>query len=158
MLDPMNIHDRLKSLGLTLPKIVPPAANYVPFVQSGTQIYIAGQLPMVDGRLLHMGPVGEVVTIEQGIDCARACALNILAVVDLAVDGDWAKLRRCIKLGGFVASTPHFTDHPKIINGASDLMVAVLGDSGKHARFAVGVSALPFGASVEIDAIFEVAM
>lgn len=151
----MNIQEKLKSLGYELPVVSIPAANYVPFVISGKQLFIAGQLPFVDGKLLHMGAVGSVVTLEQGIATARACALNILAVVDKAVERDWRRIKGCVKLGGFVSCGADFTDHPKVMNGASDLIVAVLGEVGKHARFAVGAPSLPLGASVEVDAIFE---
>jgi enamine deaminase RidA (YjgF/YER057c/UK114 family) len=105
---------------------------------------------------VHLGQIGGVLTLEQGIETARACALNILAQADAAVRGDWSKIKRCVKLGGFVSCTPDFTDHPKVINGASDLIVAVMGDSGKHVRFAVGAPSLPLGVPVEVEALFEI--
>ncbi|MCK6418605.1 MAG: RidA family protein [Alphaproteobacteria bacterium] len=151
----MNIQEKVKSLGLALPIVSVPVANYVPYVISGKQIFISGQLPFVEGKLLHQGTVGNVVTLEQGIAAARACALNVLAVADKAVDGDWGRIKRCIKLGGFIACGHDFSDHSKVMNGASDLVVAVLGDIGKHARFAVGAPSLPLGASVEVEGIFE---
>ncbi|MCB9991483.1 MAG: RidA family protein [Rhodospirillales bacterium] len=152
----MTVTANLAALGLDLPKAAAPAANYVPYVISGNQLFIAGQIPFLNGQTMHLGRLGEDLTVEQGIEAAKACALNILAQVNAAVEGDWTRVRRCVKLGGFVNCTPDFTDHPKVINGASDLMVAVLGDIGKHARFAVGAPSLPLGVAVEIDAIFEI--
>jgi enamine deaminase RidA (YjgF/YER057c/UK114 family) len=151
----LNIQDKLKALNLTLPKAAAPAANYVPYVIAGNMLFVAGQIPFLNGEKMHMGRLGENLSIEQGVEAARACALNILAQTDEAVKGDWGKVVRCVKLGGFVNCTPDFTDHPKVINGASDLIVAAMGDAGKHARFAVGAPALPLGVAVEIDAVFE---
>lgn len=152
----MTVTAKLKDLGLELPQVAAPAANYVPYVISGGHIYVAGQIPFLNGQKMHQGKVGDDLSWEQGVEAARACALNILAQVNAAVEGDWSRVARCVKLGGFVNCTPEFTDHPKIINGASDLMVAVMGEQGKHARFAVGASSLPFGVAVEIDAVFAV--
>lgn len=146
--------ERLKELGLALPRAAAPAANYVPFVISGGHIHVAGQIPFLNGAAMHQGKVGADFGIEQGVEAARACALNILAQVDAAVAGDWGRVARCVRLGGFVNCTPDFTDHPKVINGASDLLASVLGDAGKHARFAVGAASLPLGVAVEIDAVF----
>lgn len=148
---------RLQELGLELPQAAAAAANYVPFVQSGHQLFIAGQIPFLNGEKLHIGRVGDSLTIEQGQAAAKACALNILAQVKVAVNGDWSRVKRCVKLGGFVNAGPDFDQHPAVINGASEVMVAALGDIGRHARFAVGASNLPFGVAVEIDAIFEIA-
>lgn len=147
---------RLLSLGLSLPETARAAANYVPYVVSGNQIIIAGQIPFLNGEKMHQGRLGDTFSVEQGQDAARACALNILAQAKSAVQGDWSKIIRCIRLGGFVNATPDFVDHPAVINGASDLIVGVLGNAGRHARAAVGVSSLPFGVAVEIDAIFEI--
>jgi len=147
---------RLSALGYELPKPAAAAANYVPYVVSGSHLFIAGQIPFLNGEKLHIGRVGENLSVEQGQDAAKACALNILAQAKAAVDGDWSRIVRCVKLGGFVNATPDFDGHPAVINGASELMVAALGDSGRHARFAVGASNLPFGVAVEIDAIFEI--
>lgn len=147
---------RLQALNLELPQVAPPAANYVPYVVSGSHVYVAGQIPFLNGQKAHMGRLGAGLTVEQGQDAARACALNILAQVRAAVNGDWSRVIRCVKLGVFVNSAPDFDQHPAVANGASDLMVAVLGDIGKHARAAVGVANLPFGVAVEIDAIFEI--
>ncbi|MFZ4762916.1 MAG: RidA family protein [Alphaproteobacteria bacterium] len=153
----MNVQARLQELGIVLPKAAAPAANYVPFVISQKQIFISGQLPMKDGKLAFQGKVGHEVTLEQAAEAAKLCAINILAQIESAIGGDWTKLVRLVKLGGFVHCGAEFTDHPKVINGASDLVVAVLGELGHHARFAVGAPQLPFGASVEIEAIAEIA-
>lgn len=149
-----DITKNLAALGLTLPAAAAPAANYVPYVISGGHIYVAGQIPFLNGERMHIGKLGYDYTVEQGIEAAKACALNILAQVNAAIEGDWGRVERCVKLGAFVNCTPDFTDHPKVVNGASDLIVAVLGESGKHARFAVGASSLPLGVAVEIDAVF----
>jgi enamine deaminase RidA (YjgF/YER057c/UK114 family) len=151
------IEQRLAELGLELPKAAAPAANYVPWTRSGSTVYISGQLPMKDGKVAVGGKLGADVVLEEGQEAAKICALNILAQLKNACEGDLGRVRRCLKLGGFVACEPSFTDHPKVINGASDLMVAILGPVGQHARFAVGVAALPFDAAVEVDAIFETA-
>ncbi len=152
----MTIADRLKELGYELPAAAAPAANYVPYVISGNQVFVAGQIPYLNGQAMHQGRVGENFSIEQGVEAARACALNILAQVNAAVGGDWSRVKRCVKLGGFVNCTPDFTDHPEVINGASNLIVEAMGDAGKHARFAVGAPTLPRGVAVEIDAVFEI--
>ncbi len=151
-----QIEERLRELGLSLPAAAAPAANYVPWTRSGDTLYIAGQLPFENGRLEIKGQVGEAVSLEDGKRAARLCALNILAQAKAALEGDLDRVVRCLKLGAFVAAGPSFADHPQVVNGASDLMVAALGDAGKHARFAVGVSSLPLSSAVEIDAIFEV--
>lgn len=140
-----------------LPSAAAPAANYVPWVIDNGVLLISGQLPMRGGDIAVSGVVGREVDLHEADLAAQICALNILGQVDAAVDGDWGKLRRCLKLGGFVASTPDFTDHPKVINGASNLMVEILGEAGRHTRYAVGVAALPLGAAVEIDAMFAMA-
>jgi enamine deaminase RidA (YjgF/YER057c/UK114 family) len=151
-----KIHARLKEIGIVLPTPAAPAANYVPFVLSGAHLYISGQLPAKDGVMIK-GCLGKDVTIEQGQEAAKLCAVNILAQVNAALGGDLSRVKRCVKLGGFVASAPDFFDQPKVVNGASDFIVAALGDAGKHSRAAVGVAALPFGVAVEVDAVFEVA-
>lgn len=147
---------RLAVLGLELPKVAGAAANYVPYVISGSHLFIAGQIPFLNGEKMHFGRLGENLTIEQGQKAAEACALNILAQVKSAIDGDWSRVVRCVKLGGFVNATAEFDSHPAVMNGASDVIVAALGDIGRHARFAVGASNLPFGVAVEVDAIFEI--
>lgn len=149
-----KIDARLAALGITIPDLAPPVANYVPFTISGKTLYISGQLPGAGGQMTK-GHLGKDVSLEDGQKAARVCAINIIAQAKAAL-GDLDKISRCLRLGGFVASTPEFTDHPKVVNGASDLIVEVFGDAGKHARAAVGVSALPLGAAVEVDAIFEI--
>lgn len=151
----MDIKSKLEELGYELPEAAAPAANYVPYVISGNHIFVAGQIPFLNGEKMHMGRLGEDLTPKDGEEAARACALNILSQVNAAIDGDWSRVKRCVKLGAFVNCTPDFKDHPAVVNGASDLMVAVLGEAGKHARFAVGAPSLPLGVAVEIDAIFE---
>lgn len=152
----MTIATKLQDLGYELPAAAAPAANYVPYViADDDMLYIAGQIPFLNGEQMHKGRLGENLGVDDGVKAARACALNILAQANAAVDGDWSKIKRLVKLGGFVNCTADFYDHPKVINGASDLMVEVMGDAGKHARFAVGAPSLPLGVAVEIDAIFE---
>lgn len=151
-----TIDTRLAELGISLPAAPKPVAAYVPVVRSGNLLFVAGQLPMSEGKLLATGPVGEAVSLEDATKAARQCAVNILAVVKAEV-GDLAKVRRVVKLGVFVACTSSFTDQPKVANGASELMVAVFGEVGRHARAAVGTNVLPLGASVEVDAVIEVA-
>jgi len=150
-----EIEERLKTLGLTLPDAPAPAANYVPYVLSGNTLYVSGQISMMDGELIK-GKVGADLDVEQGAAAAMACALSLLAQVKAACGGDLGRLKRVVKLVGFVNSLGNFTDQPKVINGASDLMVAVLGDKGRHARSAVSAAALPLGVAVEIEGIFEV--
>lgn len=148
---------RLLKIGASLPLAAAfPAANYVPYVITGNLVFISGQIPFLDGVKDHFGRLGENLTVEQGQEAAKACALNLLAQLRSAVDEDWSRVVRCVRLGGFVNSTPDFDQHPAVINGASDLIVAALGDIGKHARAAVGVSNLPFGVAVEVDAVFEI--
>jgi len=151
----MDIHKKLAEHGLELPKAAAPAANYVPYVISGQHIFVAGQIPFLNGEKMNMGRLGDDLGIDEGRKAAQACALNILGQVNAAINGDWSRIKRCVKLGAFVNCTPDFNDHPAVVNGASDLMVAVLGEAGKHARFAVGAPSLPLGVAVEIDAIFE---
>ena len=151
----MELLEKLQELGYELPEAAAPAANYVPYVTSRGHLYVAGQIPFLNGEKMHMGRLGEDLTIEDGKNAARACALNILAQANAAVVGDWSKVKQLVKLGAFVNCTPDFNDHPQVVNGASDLMVDVMGTQGKHARFAVGAPSLPLGVAVEIDAIFE---
>jgi enamine deaminase RidA (YjgF/YER057c/UK114 family) len=147
---------RLQELGYVLPPAVMPAANYVPCTVSGNQVIVSGQLPMKDGKPEGIGKVGRELTIEQGQAVARQCVLNVLTHVKAACGGDLARVKRCLRLGVFVNSTESFTDQPKVANGASDLIVALFGDAGKHARAAVGVAQLPFGVAVEVEATFEI--
>ncbi|WP_040604141.1 RidA family protein [Sagittula stellata] len=150
-----EIEERLQTLGLTLPDAPVPAANYVPYVLTGNTLYVSGQISMMDGELIK-GKVGADLDVDQGAAAAMACALSLLAQVKAACGGDLTRLKRVVKLVGFVNSLGNFTDQPKVINGASDLMVAVLGDKGRHARSAVSAAALPLGVAVEIEGIFEV--
>lgn len=152
-----SIETRLADLGIELPQPAAPVANYVPFVISGGQVFVSGQIPLVDGKPQFVGRLGDSLTIEQGQQAARICGINLLAQLRNACRDDWSKVRRVVKLGGFVACTPDFAQTPQVINGASDLMVEVFGDIGRHARAAVGVSALPLGVAVEIEAVFEIA-
>ncbi|MDA0654756.1 MAG: RidA family protein [Proteobacteria bacterium] len=149
------IEARLRERGITLPPPTPPAADYVPFVVSGSLVFVAGQLPMRDGAVAISGKLGAEVSLSDGQAAARLCGLNLLAQAAAAADGDLDRIARCVKLGGFVNATPDFVDHPKVLNGASGLMSEVLGDAGRHARFAMGAASLPFDAAVEVDGIFE---
>lgn len=147
---------RLAELGITLPTPAAPVANYVPSVLSGGMLYISGQLPIGPDGLKAVGQCASADDVPAAAEAARLCAINLLAQAKLAL-GSLEKITRVVKLTGFVNSAAGFGDQPKVINGASDLFVAVLGDAGRHARSAVGVSGLPFNAMVEVDAIFEVA-
>ena len=147
--------EKLAALGLELPVAAAPVANYVGHTVSGKTVFISGQLPFKDGKLLVAGRLGDGVSIEDGYAAGRQCGLNILAHLKVACGGDLDRVARVLRLGGFVNSTPEFTDAPKCVNGASDLMVAVFGDAGRHARAAVGVASLPAGAAVEVDAVVE---
>ena len=147
---------RLAALGITLPAATAPAANYVPARRTGAYVYIAGQVPTAGGKDQFVGKLGREVSLEDGQKAARLCAINILAQLRAALDGSLDNVVGCIRLGGFVNSTPEFGDQPKVINGASDLMVEVFGEAGRHARAAVGCAALPRNVAVEVDAIFEV--
>lgn len=153
----MGIVDkRLAEQGLVLPAAPAPAANYVPFTIQAGLVHISGQLPMRDGAVAITGKLGADVSLEQGQEAARLCALAILAQARVACAGDLDRIRRVLRVGGFVASAPGFTDQPKVINGASDLLVAVLGEAGRHARAAVGVAVLPLDAAVEVDAVLAI--
>ncbi|SFH08358.1 Enamine deaminase RidA, house cleaning of reactive enamine intermediates, YjgF/YER057c/UK114 family [Palleronia marisminoris] len=149
-----RIDDRLAELGETLPDAPSPAANYVPYLQVGDMLYVSGQISQgPDGPIT--GTLGGPGDIETGRDAAKCCALSLLAQVRAATGGDLDRLAQVVKLTGFVASAPGFTDQPKVINGASDFLVEVLGDAGRHTRSAVGASALPLGVMVEIEGIFR---
>jgi len=151
-----TIQQNLEKLGVTLPEAAAPAANYVPFVKTGNQLFISGQLPMQDGKIAKVGKVGADLSIEDGVEAARLCAINLLAQAKAATS-DLSKVVRLVKIVGFVNSNGDFGDQPKVINGASDFMVAAMGDAGRHARSAVSAGSLPFNAAVEIEAIFEIA-
>jgi enamine deaminase RidA (YjgF/YER057c/UK114 family) len=149
------IDTKLAELGLSLPNAPAPAANYVPFVQVGNLVHVSGQVSNESDGLIT-GKLGADLNVEQGAAAAQTCALSLLAQAKAAAGGDLSKIKRLVKLVGFVNSTPDFTDQPKVINGASDLMVELMGDAGRHARSAVSAVSLPFGVAVEIEAIFEV--
>ncbi len=151
-----TVEKKLTSLGITLPNPASPIANYVPFVHSGSLLIVSGQLCFGgDGKLVAKGQLGASVSVEDGQKAGRACAINLLAQIKNAI-GDLDKVNRVVRLGGFINSAPGFVDGPKVMNGASDLMVEVFGDKGRHARTTVGVSALPADAAIEVEGIFEV--
>jgi enamine deaminase RidA (YjgF/YER057c/UK114 family) len=150
-----NIEKKLSELGIVLAPPAAPVANYVPFVRTGNLLMVSGQICLDDGKLVAKGQLGAGISVEDGQKAARACAINLLAQVKAAV-GDLDKVARVVRLGGFVNSAPGFLDGPKVMNGASDVMVAVFGEKGKHARTTVGVAALPIDAAIEVEALFEV--
>ncbi len=151
-----TIADRLAQAGVELPAAAAPAANYVPWIRFGNLLQTSGQLPLADGKIAVSGKLGDGVSLEEGQAAARHCAINILAQAQAAL-GDLETIGRLLKLTVFVASTPDFTEQHKVANGASDFLVEILGDKGRHARSAVGVPALPLDAAVEIEALFEIA-
>ncbi len=151
-----KIEARLSERNIVLPAASAPAANYVPTVRTGNLLFISGQIPVQDGKITHTGKLGEEYAVEDGYAAARTCALNIVAQAKAAL-GDLDKVVRVVKLVGFVNGVPSFPDAPKVINGASDLMAEIFGDSGSHARSAVTVASLPMGVAVEVEAIIEVA-
>ena len=152
----MGLIDRkINALGIVLPKAVAPVANYVPFVLSGKLLFISGQIPLVAGKPLGVGQLGADVSLEQGAACARQCAVNLIAQMSVACGGDLDQVQRVVKLVCFVNAAAHFIDIPKVANGASDLMVQVFGEKGRHARSSVGCSSLPLGVPVEVEAIVE---
>jgi len=150
------IEQKLAEIGLTLPQAVTPVANYLPYTISGNQVIISGQLPIKDGKPEGIGKAGKEFTVEQAQAFARQCMLNVLAQLKAACGGDFGRVKRCLRLGIFVNSTESFIDQPKVANGASDLVVQLFGDAGKHVRAAVGVAQLPFGVAVEVEATFEI--
>lgn len=151
------IDARLKELTITLPEPPKPVASYVPYVVSGKQVVISGQLPMDGGNLRYVGIVGKDLTVDDAKSAARLCAVNVLAQLKAAADGDLDTVARCIRLAVFVNAVPGFAEHPEVANGASDLMLEVFGEAGKHARAAVGAGSLPRNVAVEIEAVFELA-
>ena len=152
----MHLFDEnIKNLGLNIPDLPKALANYVPFKIIGKTIYISGQAPVHNGELIYKGKVGSDISIEDGIEAAKLCVINIIAALKTGLEGDWDKLDSFVKLTGFVNCQDNFTDQPKIINGASDMLVEIFGDQGRHARVAVGSNALPLGIAVEIDAIVQ---
>ena len=148
--------ENIKKLDLIIPEMPTPMANYVPFKVADNTIYVSGQGPVVDGKIVYSGKVGKEISEEEGIKAAELCCINIVSALKTSLNGDWDRLDTFLKLGAFVNCDENFTDQPKIINGASDLLVSIFGDKGKHARFAVGSNSLPFNISVEIDAIIKI--
>jgi enamine deaminase RidA (YjgF/YER057c/UK114 family) len=151
-----RIEARLRELGIELPQAAAPVANYVPFTISGSLVVVSGQICMWNGERRFVGKLGAGIPLADGQQAARLCALNILAHLQVACGGELDRVRRVLRLGGFVNCTPDFTEMPQVVNGASDLMVEVFGDRGRHARAAVGVSSLPSGVAVEVEAIAEI--
>ena len=152
-----RVEARLQELGITLPEAAAPVANYVANVVTGNLCFVSGQVTLQDGEIKHVGKLGAEISVEEGYQAARLCAVNIVAQLKAACGGDLDRVKRVVKLIGFVNSTPDFTDQPKVINGASDLMVEVFGEAGKHARSAVSAGSLPLGVAVEVEATVEIA-
>ena len=150
-----KIDARLKQLGIELPEVRKPVANFVACVQTGSTVFVSGQVTAWNGQYLHVGKVGREISVEEGQKAARVCALNVLAQAR-AFLGDLDRITRIVMVQGFVNAVPEFTEHPKVINGASDLLVEVFGDAGRHARFALGAGSLPFNVAVEVAALLEV--
>ena len=150
-----QVLDKLAALGITLPEAPKAVANYLPAVLCGDTVIVSGQLPLKEGKLTCVGKLGADVSIDDGYAAARQCAINALAALNGVIGGDWDRVAQVVRLGGFVASASGFTDQPKVVNGASDFMVEVFGDKGRHARAAVGVAELPLGAAVEVEFMFR---
>ena len=150
-----QIDAKLQELGITIPEAAAPVANYVGWVKSGDMVFVSGQVTLQDGDFKYIGKLGDSISLEDGQAAARLCAINIIAQLKAACGGDLDKVKRIVKLGGFVNSTPDFTQQPQVINGASDLMVEVFGDKGKHTRAAVSAGSLPLGVAVEVDCVAE---
>ena len=149
--------DRLAELGITIPTPATPVANYVGFVRSGDLVITSGQIPVRDGKLVFAGKLGDVVSVQVGVEAAQLCFINVLAQLSVACEGDLSRVQQVVRLGGFIACTPEFTQHAAVMNGASDLAVAVFGDAGRHARSTIGVPSLPLDAAVEVEGIFRIA-
>ncbi len=152
-----QVEARLKELGIAVPEAAAPVANYVGWVKTGAQVYVSGQITLKDGKPQYIGKLGAEVDVDTGRAAAELCAINIIAQLKQACDGDLDRVLRIVRLGGYVNSTPDFAQQPQVINGASDLMVAVFADKGRHSRAAVSVASLPFGVAVEIDCVAEIA-
>ena len=148
--------ENIKKLDLKIPDLPSPLANYVPYKVSDNTVYVSGQGPVIDGKIIYSGKVGNEISQEEGVKAAELCCINIIAALKSSINGDWNRLDTFLKLGGFVNCDNKFSDQPKIINGASDLLVNIFGDKGRHSRFAVGSNALPLNISVEIDAIIKI--
>lgn len=153
---PSRIDDRLRELGIELPQASQPGANYVPFVRTGNLVFLTGQLSQWNGERRFVGKLGREFSVEEGRQAARLCALNLVAHLRTAVDGDLDRVVRCVRLAGYVNSVPDFVGQSQVMNGASDLFVQLFEDAGRHARMAVGVSALPYDVAVEVEGVFEV--
>ena len=151
-----SFEENIMQLGINIPDVPVPLANYVPYKVSDNVVYVSGQGPVLNGDLMYKGKVDEDISIEDGIKAAELCCINVIAALKKSINGDWKRLDGFLKLGGFVNCKDDFYDQPKIINGASDLLVKIFGDQGRHARFAVGSNALPMNISVEIDAIIKI--
>ena len=152
-----DVSARLSELGIVLPSIASPSGNYIPYRFAGNLLFVSGQIPRIDGVEHFAGDVGQDVSLEEGYQAARLCALNILARVNDALDGDLDRVVACVQVRGFVNAQADFKGHPAIVDGASDLFVEILGEKGRHVRTALGAGSLPRGSSVEVDAVFEVA-
>ncbi|HMK42783.1 MAG TPA: RidA family protein [Dissulfurispiraceae bacterium] len=152
----MNIEEKLTALGIYLTETPKPLGSYVPCVQSGALLFLSGVLPLCDGKLIWAGKVGDALTLEDGRQAARQSAINALSVLKSHL-GSLDRIKQCVKVNGYIASAPSFSDHPKVLNGCSDLLFEVFGEAGRHARAALGVASLPLDAPVEIDFIFEIA-
>jgi len=152
-----EVDARLAELGIEVPEAAAPVANYVGFVKTGNLIFISGQVPLKDGKFQYQGKLGESMSLEDAQAAARLCAINIIAQAKAACGGDLDRVNRVVKLTGFVNSTGDFTDQPKVVNGASDFMVEVFGDKGRHSRAAVSAASLPAGVAVEVEAVMEIA-
>ena len=154
----MNKYEEtLATLGLSIPEPTLPVANFVPYTITGSLVYISGQIPIQDGQISFVGKLGRDFSVEQGREAAQICALHVLAMIRHACEGNLDRVVRCVRLGGFINSTPEFSKQPEVMNGASDLIVSLFGDRGRHARAAVGVNSLPRNVAVEVDAVFEIA-
>ena len=151
-----KVEQRLREIGVTIPNAPSPAANYLPFTRTGNLVFVSGQVPFVDGKLEVTGTVGKNASVEEAQDQAKICAINLIAQVKVACDGDLDRVVKVVKLGAFVASAKDFFNQPVVVNAASDLMVQAFGEAGRHARFAVGTNALPLNCLVEIDGVFEI--
>ncbi len=151
-----TVEERLTKLGIALPPAAAPVANYVPYVVAGNLLVVSGQIPFRDGKIAFTGKLGATVSVEQGQQSAQLCMINVLAQARLAL-GDLARVQRVVRLGGFIACTPEFSQHPAVMNGASDLAVAAFGDAGRHARSTIGVPSLPGDAATEVEAMFLIA-
>ena len=155
-MSPGLVDERLLELGLELPTPSTPGANYVPFVRTGDLVFLTGQLPQWKGERRFVGTLGRELDLDDGVAAARLATVNVLAQLRVALDGDLDRVSRCVRLGGFVSSTPEFTGQSQVLNGASDLVVDIFGEAGRHTRAAIGVAALPYGVAVEVEAVFEV--